>query len=1199
MLTQSFRQTLFIALAIASLVLVEAVVIVGGRLADDALELRRHTHEALLAIGEVNERKDHTESLVREFVLRGEESLGTRALNNSSELTTRLAHARQLMGDNTNQIRRLERLDAIIKELTARFTLTIETRRTAGAVAATKLVSEGTGRRLTDEAEFILDEMAAEENRLLAERSSRAARYSDFCNHAAKAGGVLTVLFGLLAARALRSNADRLRASEESLAVTLHSIGDGVLATDAKGRITRLNLVAEQLTGWPNAEAIGHPVADVFHIVNETTRAPAFLPVADTLAKGTIHGLANHTVLIARDGTERPIADSCAPILDRAGEVIGAVLVFRDVTEEREHEAALRRAHEGLEQRVRERTAELELERAKLAAAFGNMPMGVVLSDAQGGDMVMNAAAERMHGFASREDMHARVGDYVKEWELRDATGRVLPFAEWPLPRAMAGDFCRDWEIHLHNLKSGYEWDCSYTAVPVRNSGGEVSRIVLTLVDITERKRAQDEIRGLNARLEQRVEERTCQLHLAAADLRRTATAIAAMQDAVFMFAADTLRFFFVNDGALRQVGYSREELLTMTPLSIKPDFTEAQFRELVAPLLDGRKAIEHFTTVHRHKDGTDVPVEINLQVVGEGEQRCFVALSRDVAERQRADATLRQALTELSRANAELDDASRHKDEFLANMSHELRTPLNAILGLSEALLEQTNATLTPRQLKSVTTISTSGQHLLALINDILDLSKIEAGKLELHAEPLNVDEFCQSCLVFVKTQAMQKQIYVDHQRDPRTLVISADAKRLKQILVNLLTNAVKFTPPGGRIGLSVAAPEGEDVVRFTVWDTGIGIAAEDQAKLFSAFTQVDSGLNRSQEGTGLGLALVAKLVELHGGSVSLESEPGKGSRFIVTLPLAVDREPEHPSPALRAPSPLLGGGERDGVRGALRSGSDAEVAGLGAHSPGSAGAPQTFRHALVIEDDPTAGDQLVHYLTLLGMKSALHVRGAESVQAAVREKPDVILLDVLLPDESGWMVLARLKEHPATRHIPVAVVSVVDEPEKSLAMGAAAHFTKPFTREQLAGFLQRPFTPKPARVPRPAPKAPSAGPVILLAEDNEANVQTIGGYLDEKGYAMHYAMNGLVAVKLARDLRPALILMDIQMPVMDGLTAIRELRADATLRDIPIIALTALAMSGDRERCIAAGANDYMSKPVKLKELAGLVEKFLKRDA
>jgi CheY-like chemotaxis protein len=483
--------------------------------------------------------------------------------------------------------------------------------------------------------------------------------------------------------------------------------------------------------------------------------------------------------------------------------------------------------------------------------------------------------------------------------------------------------------------------------------------------------------------------------------------------------------------------------------------------------------------------------------------------------------------------------------------MSHELRTPLNAILGLSEALLEQVGGTLTPRQEKSIATIGSSGSHLLALINDILDLSKVEAGKLDIYAERIELDDFCQSCLLFVRTQALQKEIAISFERGDGPDAIHADPKRLKQILVNLLTNAVKFTPQGGRVGLTVSAPAGEGRVCFTVHDSGIGIAPEDQGKLFKAFSQVDSGLSRSQEGTGLGLVLVARLAELQGGSVAVESEPGRGSRFIVTLPLTASA-----------------------AAGDIRSEDRSN-----------------YRKALVIEDDPSTGERLTQYLSELGVNSVLQVRGDSALEAARRERPDVILLDLQLPGESGWVVLARLKDDPEAAGVPVMVVSVVDDPARSLALGAVAHFTKPITRRQLAEFFQRSIEgPATAPVVDRAP-ASGTGPVVLLAEDNEANVLTIGGYLEDKGYTLRYAANGVEAVALAHEVRPAVILMDIQMPVMDGLTAMAEIRKDARLQSIPIVALTALAMPGDRERCIAAGATEYLTKPVSLKALAELV--------
>jgi len=773
-----------------------------------------------------------------------------------------------------------------------------------------------------------------------------------------------------------------LQVSEGKLAVTLHSIGDGVIAMDVAGRVTLMNPVAEQLTGWTQAEGTLRPVEEVFRIISQETRLPAVSPVGATLAHGTTLGLVNHTLLLHRQGRECPIADSCAPIRDEAGRVVGAVLVFRDVTKEE----AVRRA----------------------------------LSDQQ-------------------------------------AYTRSL-------------------------------FETNIDALMVTDPAGLVTD---------------------------------------------------------------------VNEQMMTLTGCTRAELVG-APFQSR--FTDpARAAASLALVLDQKKVTD-YELVARAKHGPETFVSYNATPFydGEGRLRGMFAAARDISERRQTMERLGRTLEELNLANANLAETSRLKDEFLANMSHELRTPLNAILGLSESLLEQLTGPLTPRQVKSVTTIGTSGQHLLALINDILDLSKIEAGKLELNLETVNLDEFCQSCLLFVRTQAMQKQIGVAFEHDGRRGTFPADARRFKQVLVNLLTNAVKFTPPGGNIGLRVATPEGEGRIRFTVWDTGIGIAPAESAKLFQAFSQIDSGLSRAQEGTGLGLALVGKLVELHGGSVVLESEPGKGSRFIVTLPLVE-------SPASVQP-----------------------------WTPGAsvAAACQDFHRVLIIEDDPTSGAILAGFLAELGLDSRQHLRGETAISAVLRERPDLILLDILLPGESGWVVLAKLKEHPETRGIPVIVVSFVEEPEKSRALGALAHLTKPVTRAQLAKFF-RPVGAGPTpRLPEGAGLA-RARPLLLLAEDNKANIETIGGYLEDKGYALFYAMNGLQAVKLARELRPALILMDIQMPVLDGLAAIRQIREEGIDRAVPIIALTALVMPGDRERCLAAGATDYMSKPVGLKSLAALVDK------
>jgi PAS domain S-box-containing protein len=426
---------------------------------------------------------------------------------------------------------------------------------------------------------------------------------------------------------------------------------------------------------------------------------------------------------------------------------------------------------------------------------------------------------------------------------------------------------------------------------------------------------------------------------------------------------------------------------------------------------------------------------------------RLFEQAQQEITERKRAEAALEEErallaqrvaerTAELSKANAELARAARLKDEFLANMSHELRTPLNGILGSSEILQTGAYGAINEKQLKYLRNVEESGRHLLSLINDILYLSKSEAGRLELEIRPISIKSVCEASLRLTKQLAHKKRLKVFQTFDSTVTTLPADERRLKQILVNLLGNAIKFTPEGGKIGLEVVGDETQQVVHFAVWDTGIGIAQEDMQWLFQPFVQLDSSLARQQGGTGLGLSLVSRLVELHGGGISVESEMGQGSRFMISLPC-----------------------------------------------------PQAEER---VEEEK---------------------KGSEAHQAA----------------------------------IPIL-----------------------------------PSHPSPSRT----------APLILLAEDNEDNINTFSDYLQLQGYRVIVARNGEEAIERVKEERPDAILMDVQMPGMDGLEAIRRLRADSELANVPIIALTALAMPGDRERCLEAGANEYLSKPVSLKGLVKEIE-------
>jgi len=624
-------------------------------------------------------------------------------------------------------------------------------------------------------------------------------------------------------------------------------------------------------------------------------------------------------------------------------------------------------------------------------------------------------------------------------------------------------------------------------------------------------------------------------------------------------FMGKTDQELFSSKGELAMQVRSNDQRIVMTGTAI-------EFEEEV-PLDDG---LHTYLTIK-------FPIyDLHRQIIAVG------GIATDITERKRAETTLQaeqatlaqrvaERTSELSLANAELARAVHAKDEFLANMSHELRTPLNAVLGLSEALQEEVYGTLTEKQRFSLQTIEESGRHLLTLINDILDLAKIEAGREELSLADVAIESVCQASLRMIKQVAQKKNLRVIESFQIHVPSIQADERRLKQILVNLLSNAVKFTPEGGQVGLEVTTDTEHNQVSFTVWDTGIGIAPEHLERLFKPFTQIDSGLNRQHDGTGLGLSLVMRLAEMHGGSVAVASEVGQGSRFTVTLPRVASFH-SATSPTVY-PTPA---------------------------APASDNVP---RWALVIEDSLTAADQVTRYLSEMGVQSVISTRGLDAVNQAIDIGPDIIILDILLTDVSGWSILQALKADRCTWPIPVVVVSVVDEPKQAEALGAVASLVKPISRAQLQAvmttiFPGQPATPSTALVVVPETVLQINAPRILLADDNETTIEMLSEYLQVHGYQVSVARNGIEAIQRTTEEAPDLILMDIQMPRIDGLEAIRRIRAMHSLADTPIIALTALAMPGDEERCLEAGANAYLSKPVRLREVIQIIETYLDRN-
>ena len=545
-----------------------------------------------------------------------------------------------------------------------------------------------------------------------------------------------------------------------------------------------------------------------------------------------------------------------------------------------------------------------------------------------------------------------------------------------------------------------------------------------------------------------------------------------------------------------------------------------------------------------------------------DGKPLRMVGTHKDISDRKKAEEQLQLSSERLSLANAELSRAARLKDEFLAGMSHELRTPLNAILGMSEILIEEIHGSLNNQQKQSVNLIDSSGKHLLNLINDILDLSKIEAGKMELEISSVAIQQLCKDSLSFVKEMAYKKNIAISCDIAQNIDHIGLDERRIRQVLINLLNNAVKFTPEGGKVKLSVNCPEPEKI-EFAISDNGIGIAADQMDKLFHPFVQIDSKLSRRYSGTGLGLSLVRRIVELHGGSIALESKLDRGSCFTVTLPCQT---------TFSSQFDVIASSEDD-------------------H-------PSSIQQALIVEDNEFAANQLSQYLEELGAKTLVHPWGHGVINVVLEMKPDLIILDILLPDLPGWEVLIELKRNPLIKNIPVVIVSIIDERPKGFALGAADYLVKPINRVQLQQSINR-ILGIPEKAPATALVIPThqknKAPLIVLAEDNEANITTMLSYLEAYGLRMAIARNGLEAVHLIKQCEPDLVLMDIQMPEMDGLEAIRQVRSDKSFVNLPIIAVTALAMPDDRDRCINAGANEYLTKPVRLKQVKEMIQQYL----
>lgn len=749
--------------------------------------------------------------------------------------------------------------------------------------------------------------------------------------------------------------------------------------------------------------------------------------------------------------------------------------------------AALEKLNEQLEAKITQRTAALKNSEARFRATFEQANVGMVEADIQGRLTRINHKFCGIIGYTEVELLGVSYRDITHPEDIG--------IDKQQMQRLLAGEIpCYSLEKRYIHKQRHTIW-VYLTVSLVRSLAGEPQYLVGVIQDINDRKQAEEIfqkqaqrerlLRNITQHIRQSLDLKLI-LRAAVNEVRQTFQADRAlifhlMTDGSGVVLEESVVpeypiiesmvwedecfpqecYEFYREGNVRIVtdpqhddwGDCLADFMRQTQVKSKIVAPIVQKLENRPPRVWGLISIHSCATQRQWQpDEANLLQQIASQLsVAIQQADLYQQVQTELSDRKRAELALSMLNEQLLSVNTELARATRHKDEFLASMSHELRTPLNAILGMSEGLLEGVFGSITERQQRALSTIERSGKHLLELINDILDLAKIEAGKLELQIASVAVCYLCESSLTFVKQLAHQKQIQLKLNIQNTIRNIAVDERRIRQVLINLLNNAVKFTPEGGSVILAVRRERIEDGgvavgigrrqtsdwVSFSVIDTGIGIAPEDMDKLFQSFVQIDSRLNRHYAGTGLGLALVRQIAELHEGHVTVSSEVGKGSCFTVRLPY-IDQK-------------------------------------------------------LIL---PTA-------------------------------KADVQLASTSLS-----------------------------------------------TMESMV----------------------SESPLILLAEDNQANIETISSYLESRGYRVILATNGQTAVDLALSQNPSLILMDIQMPEINGLEAIRRIRQQA-LVNVPIIALTALAMPGDREKCLQAGANDYVNKPVQLRELTSIIQNLLSK--
>jgi PAS domain S-box-containing protein len=873
---------------------------------------------------------------------------------------------------------------------------------------------------------------------------------------------------------------------------------DAIAWLDAADGFVNVNKAFETLFGYRAEEVKGR-------FINELVIPEDRIEEASALSQAALNNKARRkdTVRKRKDGSLVDVDTFGYPI-QFGNKTVGVYAVYTDITERKRMEEALRESEE------------------RYRLIFDKVPASIILLDKDGKMVDVNP----YHIINIGKGKTTRKG-YLRQNIVTHLTMVNARLSE-TYARLLKGEPFDLEGVHFPTTAAGTNCYRNVKGVPLFKDGKVIGAITM-FEDITDRKRMEEALRESEG---------------------FTSSLLENAPNPIEVINPDT-SIRYVNPAFERLTGFTLAEMAGRK--APYPWWPEEQRKEIgVALKEDMAGEVQRRERISQKKNGERFWAVLSvIPVMHNGTLRYFLVNWVDITERKRMEQQLEQQMEELQVAYQKLKELDQLKDSFLSTVSHELRTPLTSIKSFSEILLSYDEDKETQREFLSI--INEESNRLTRLINDFLDLSKIEAGRVQWETVELSLPEVIQTAINATQALTIQMKLKVDTDLDPDLLTVWCDKDRLVQVVTNLLSNAIKFTPEGGMIHVKAQILNGSeseadsDRVMVSVSDNGIGIAPKDHQAIFEKFKQVGDTLTGKPKGTGLGLPICKEIIEHYRGKIWVESELGKGSTFFFTLPITLKTGAEAPEAKKEQAEVVIKGGKT----------------------------------ILVVDDEANIRRFLKHELTNRGYRVLEASGGKEAIDLAREHHPDLITLDIMMPDISGLDVTAVLKNDPDTKDIPILVLSVVEEKEKAYKLGANDFVTKPFTINVL--------TDKINRLLRDAQKT------ILVVDDDKSLVKSLKYRLEKRGFFIYAAHDGKEALEMVESHLPDLVLLDIVMPEMDGYEVMKALKRKPGTANIPIVVMTGVEIDGGKVKSLSVGAAEYLTKSSDFDKLLKTIEGIL----